>query len=119
MRVLRTLSSFALLAGIAAAMTFISAGDQADAKGVCPLWVAKFCVVTKAGVRETVATNPCLAKRAGERILHIGACQGPICTFIWDPVCSIDPFTHTQKTYSNLCWSDVNNATLIHKGACK
>jgi hypothetical protein len=85
----------------------------------CPLFLIKSCVVTKAGVRETQWTNACLAKRQGERYLHVGACQGPICTLLWDPVCSINPFTHMQETYSSLCWSDIGNATLVHKGACK
>jgi hypothetical protein len=31
----------------------------------------------------------------------------------------LDPAAHTQKTYANLRWSDVNNATLVHNGACK
>jgi hypothetical protein len=79
----------------------------------------QYCVVDKSGVRQTVGTNPCLAAAHGWRILHRGACQGPICTWIWMPVCSINPFTHTQQTYSNQCWSDVNNATLVHTGACK
>jgi hypothetical protein len=113
---LSALSSFALLAGIAVATTSTPAAARTP---VCPLVLTKYCVVTKAGVRETVATNPCLAKRRGERILHRGACQGPICSFIFKPVCSLDPFTHTQRTYGNLCLSDVGDATFLHNGACK
>jgi hypothetical protein len=112
---LPAISSFALLAGIAVAAISMPVAAQAAA---CPLWVAKFCVVTKNGVRQTVATNPCLAKRAGERILHRGACEGPICSLLYKPVCSLDPFTHAQKTFSSLCWSDINNATFLHNGVC-
>jgi hypothetical protein len=113
---LSVLSSFALLAGIAVAATSTPAAARTKP---CPLVLMKYCVVTKAGVRETVATNTCLARRSGERILHRGACEGPICSFIFKPVCSLDPFTHTQRTYGNLCLSDVGNATFLHNGACK
>ena len=120
MRIQAMISSFALLAGIVAATTAIPAGDHAlAARGACPLYVTTYCVVDKTGFRHSAETNPCVARRAGMRVLHIGACEGPICTWIYAPVCSIDPLTHMPRTYSNLCWSDVNNATLVHKGACK
>ena len=119
MRIQATLASLALLAGTVAAMTAISAGDRAEAAPVCPHFVTTYCVVDKTGFRHNAETNPCLARRAGMRVLHIGACEGPICILIYMPVCSIDPATHMQKTYANQCWSDVNNATLVHKGACK
>jgi hypothetical protein len=119
MRIQATIASFALLAGIAGAMTAIPAGNRAEAARFCPQFVTTYCVVDKTGFRHNAETNPCLAHRAGMRVLHIGACEGPICILIYMPVCSIDPATHMPRTYSNLCWSDVNNATLIHKGACK
>jgi hypothetical protein len=119
MRIPRTILSFALPLGIAAAMAFIPTGNQAEAAGKCPNWLAQYCVVSKDGLRQTVETNPCRAMKAGQRILHRGVCGGPICTWIEAPVCSIDPATHKRKTYSNLCWSDVANATLVHQGACK
>jgi hypothetical protein len=119
MQIQATISSLALLAGIASAMTAIPAGHALAARGACPQFVTTYCVVDKTGYRHSAETNPCLAHRAGMRVLHIGACEGPICILIYMPVCSIDPATHMQKTYANQCWSDVNNATLVHKGACK
>ena len=109
--------SFAVLAGIAA--TLMSA-PSSQARGVCPQFVTKYCVVDKDGfTRHTEMTNPCFAKARGQRVLHIGACQGPVCPFIYAPVCSLNPFTHTQETYANQCVSDTANATLLHKGPCK
>jgi hypothetical protein len=55
----------------------------------------------------------------GQRVLHLGACEGPICSFIYLPVCSLNPYTNKPETYANQCLSDVGNATLLHKGACK
>jgi hypothetical protein len=85
-------------------------------------YLAKYCVVNKDGTRQTEWTNPCFAKAKGQRVLHLGACQGPICPFIpfiYLPVCSLNPYTNKPETYANQCLSDVGNATLIHKGACK
>jgi hypothetical protein len=109
--------SIAILAGIAAT-AMATSSSQAKVKA-CPQFLAKYCVVEKDGSRQTVWTNPCFAKAKGWRVLHLGACQGPICTWIYEPVCSLNPDTKQPQTYSNQCWSDVGNATLIHKGACK
>jgi hypothetical protein len=108
--------SLAVLAGIA--VTVMSA-PASQAKGVCPQFVAKYCVVNKDGTRQTAWTNPCFAKARGQRVLHRGACEGPICSFIYLPVCSLNPYTHKPETYGNQCLSDVGNATFLHKGACK
>jgi hypothetical protein len=109
--------SLAVLAGIAA--TWMSA-PSSQARSACPQFIAKYCVVDKDGyTRHTAATNPCFAKAKGQRVLHIGACEGPICSFIYAPVCSTNPYTNKPETYGNQCLSDVGNATLIHKGACK
>jgi hypothetical protein len=113
----KSVLSVAILAGIAAA-TMAAPAAQARPKA-CPQYVAKYCVVEKDGTRATVATNPCFAHAKGWRVLHLGACQGPICPFIYAPVCSLNPFTNKQETYANQCLSDVGNATLLHKGACK
>jgi hypothetical protein len=108
--------SLAVLAGIAATLMSV---PSSQARGVCPQFVTNYCVVDKNGTRHTEATNPCFAKHRGQRVLHIGACQGPICPFIYLPVCSLNPYTHKPETYGNECLSDVGNATLLHKGACK
>ena len=110
-------ASLAVLVGIAA--TLMSA-PSSQAKNVCPQFVTKYCVVDKDGsTRHTEMTNPCFAKARGQRVLHIGTCEGPACPFIYAPVCSLNPFTHKPETYANQCVSDTANATLLHKGACK
>ena len=53
MLILRTVSSFALLIGLAAVMTFVPAGNRASA-AICPQFLAKYCVVEKAGFRQTM-----------------------------------------------------------------
>ena len=108
--------SVAVLAGIAATA---AAMPSSQARGVCPQFVAKYCVVNKDGTRQTEWTNPCFAKARGQRVLHLGTCEGPICPFIYLPVCSLNPYTNKPETYANQCLSDVGNATLLHKGACK
>jgi hypothetical protein len=118
MTILRSSACLAILAGIAAAMISIPAGNRAEAAMICPQFVAEYCVVEKDGFRHTAWTNPCFAMERGARVLHMGACQGPICTMIWMPVCSINPITHRHHTYANQCVSDAADATLIHKGAC-
>jgi hypothetical protein len=119
MTMLRTYAlRFAILTAIAAIVATVAAGHRAEA-AFCPQYVVESCVVEKDGFRHTEWTNPCFAAERGARVLHVGACLGPICTNIWAPVCSVNPATGKGHTYSNLCWSDVANATLIHKGVCR
>lgn len=119
MRILRTgLSCLALSAAVAAATTFTPPSQRAEAQQACPFVLVESCVVSKDGFRHTEWTNACLAKQAGLTYLHIGACQGPICSMIYAPVCSINPKTGRQHTYGNQCLSDVANAVLVHKGRC-
>jgi len=42
---------------------------------ICPQFLITYCVVTRAGHHETVATNHCLASQQHLRILHRGACE--------------------------------------------
>jgi hypothetical protein len=111
------LSGLAILTGIAAAMTSIPAGNRAEA-ALCPQYVTLSCVVEKNGFRHDAWTNACFAKEEGLRYLHVGACQGPICSAIYAPVCSITP-AGKRHTYANQCLSDVADAILVHKGRCK
>lgn len=113
------LSALAILAGLVAAMTTVPAGNRAEAAAACPFVLVLSCVVEKNGFRHDAWTNACLAKAAGLRYLHAGACQGLFCTNIYSPVCSINPATGRAKTYSNRCWSDAANAILIHNGKCR
>ena len=70
----RTVSSFTLLVGLAAAVTCIPAGNQAAA-AICPQFLAQYCVVEKDGYKHTDWTNPCFAKERGVKILRRGACK--------------------------------------------
>jgi hypothetical protein len=64
-----------LLAGFAAGMTFVPAGNRAAA-AICPQFLAQYCVVEKDGYQHTEWTNPCFAKERGIRVLHMRACKG-------------------------------------------
>ena len=115
MRSLTTnLSVFAVLAGIATISLAATSGSAFAAKACAG---GPVCV-EKADGPQTY-DSACAAKAAGAKITHLGACQGPVCPFIYAPVCSLNPFTHKQETYANQCVSDTANATLLHKGACK
>jgi hypothetical protein len=70
----RTVSSLALLIGLAAVMTFVPAGNRAAA-AICPQFLAQYCVVEKDGYKHTDWTNPCFAKERGVKIRHKGACK--------------------------------------------
>ena len=114
----KSVSGLPVLAA-AAALTMAVAKDAAAQGVICPQYLTAYCVTAKAGLPHTAQTNPCFAEQKGLRVLHIGACLGPICSQIYDPVCSIDPTTGKQKTYSSLCLSDVADARLVHKGKCR
>lgn len=102
-------------AAITAAVVFNPVASRAQ---VCPQFLAQYCVVEKNGFHHTAWTNPCFAKQEGLRVLHPGMCEGPICSDIYAPVCSINPATGRLRTYSNLCQSDNANAVPVHKGRC-
>jgi len=102
-----------------AAFTLTPQPAEALRRGVCPLVVFKACVLAPNGARMSVATNACLARARHWTILHRGPCHdGPFCTFIWAPVCAINPFTHAKQTYPNLCVAEHDNAVFVHNGTC-
>jgi hypothetical protein len=70
----RTVSSLILLIGLAAALTFVPAGNGAAA-AICPQFLAQYCVVEKDGYKHTDWSNPCFAKEQGRKILRRGACK--------------------------------------------
>jgi hypothetical protein len=74
MRIPRTVSSLALLIGLAVAVTCVPAGNRAVA-AICPQFLAQYCVVEKDGYKHTDWTNPCFAKEQGRKILRRGACK--------------------------------------------
>jgi len=46
---------------------------------ICPLFLAKYCVINKAHLIYTAWTNPCLAREQGLTVLYAGACKfGPV-----------------------------------------
>jgi hypothetical protein len=75
MPITRTVSSLALLVGLAAVVTFVPLGNRAAA-AICPQFLAKYCVVEKDDFKHTEWTNGCFAKQRGARVLHMGACKG-------------------------------------------
>jgi Kazal-type serine protease inhibitor domain len=113
-----TIASFGLAALFSIGAVFATAPAQAAAK--CPRIFLPVCGF-KDGAKATY-NNACLARQAHARILHRGECQGgqgPICTFIFLPVCALDPQTRKPNTYPNLCVAENAGAQLIHNGACK
>jgi hypothetical protein len=105
-------------AALAAVATMPHDAAAATKAKICSTLFQPVCAVAPNGTNQTYS-NACVARRAHARILAPGQCQGPICFFIFDPVCARNPKTHRRQTYSNLCAAEVAQATLIHKGACK
>jgi hypothetical protein len=112
-----TIASLGLAALYSIGAIFPSTPAQAAAK--CPRIFLPVCGF-KDGAKATY-NNSCLAKQAGASTLHRGKCdgEGMICTFIFLPVCGLDPQTKKPNTYPNLCVAENAGARLIHKGACK
>ena len=113
-----TIASLGLAALFSIGTILPSTPAQAAAK--CPRIMLPVCAF-KDGAKATY-NNSCLARQAHARILHRGECeggQGPICTFIFLPVCGLDPQTRKPKTYPNLCVAENAGARLIHKGECR
>jgi len=78
MRILRTTTLAALLAGIAATVSSVPAANHAAAAVMktCPQSEMEYCVRGKDGFKHTAWTNHCFAKESGLHILHKGACKG-------------------------------------------
>jgi len=94
------------------------AAQPARAQGIfCTDIYKPVCALTTSGSRHTFS-NACWANNAHARILHPGACVGPICEKIIKPVCAVDPKTHRARSYGNLCESEIANATWLHNGPC-
>jgi hypothetical protein len=117
----RIWSKIAIAAALVGALLALGGAPQpADARiRPCPLVLFKACVLKPDGTRASVATNACFARARHWTILHLGNCQGPICTWLWAPVCARDPFTKLPRTFSNLCWAEVHNAVFLYNGVCK
>jgi hypothetical protein len=113
-----TSSRLALLSAAALATAMAAMPRDAVAAPKCSEIYTPVCAVAPSGMNQTY-TNACFARAAHARILHAGACAGPICFFIFEPVCARNPVTHRPQTYSNQCAADDAHATLIHTGACK
>ena len=69
-------------------------------------------------------TNPCLADRAGWRIIHRGECRrggsggdGPrVCTMDYQPVCARRDGRF--RTVSNACGADAAGWRVVRRGEC-
>ena len=119
-RILSTIAMGAALLGVL--LTFVSTPQPAEAR-ICPRVLYQACVlepifITPGGTRATVFTNACLAHAHHWIILHRGACLGPVCDMLWNPVCALDPFIKGPRTFSSLCWAEVHNAVFLYDGPC-
>jgi hypothetical protein len=70
----RTVSSLALVIGLATVMTFVPTANRATA-AICPQFLAQYCIVEKDGYKHIAWTNPCFAKERGVKVLRMGACK--------------------------------------------
>ena len=103
---------------IAVIAVVLSASCASAQERPCPR-IAKPVCVLKGSTRSTV-NNACLAKNAGAKVLHDGACEGgDMCSMIYMPVCAINPANGREKTYSSVCVSEHANARVTHDGECK
>lgn len=108
-----------VLAGGAFLATLSFAPADAEAKLICPRIYKPVCALKRDGTRATFP-NACVARGARAIVLHPGKCEGgPICTFIFLPVCAIDPATRKPRTYPNLCVAESDNARWLRNGACE
>jgi hypothetical protein len=110
----RKLSSFALLAGIAA-LSVAAAGSASAAAGgpVCG---------TRADGPKTYDSARA-AKADGAKVAHMGSClilcQGFWPTIVQQPMCGTDPLNHARMTYPNNCEAENARAIWVHDGPCK
>jgi hypothetical protein len=112
-----TMASLGLAAALSSGAIFSSV--QAEAAGLCPRIYLPVCGF-KDGMKHTYG-NACEARQAHARILHRGKCAGEgwICTFIYQPVCALDPQTRRPNQYPNLCVAENAGATLLYNGPCR
>jgi len=104
-----------LMAGVAFSAAISTDGSAAT---ICPTIFQPVCGVVRGG-NPTTYPNACVARNARARILHQGACLGPICFFIFNPVCALDPRTRRPTTYPNLCAAENARARLLYNGRCR
>lgn len=116
----RLWSKIAMAAALVATVLAVTATPQpAEARRHCPLVLFPACVVNPAGGQSTIATNRCLARVRHIPVLHGGPCVGPVCDLLpWNPVCALDP-RHGPRTFSTLCWAEINNAVFLYNGVCQ
>jgi hypothetical protein len=110
----RKLSSFAVLAGIAAIAVAAGSGAAGAAGGpVCG---------TKADGPKTYDSIKA-AQADGAKVAHMGGCvilcQGFAPTLMQQPLCGMDPLNHARMTYPNNCEAENARAIWIHDGPCK
>jgi hypothetical protein len=125
MRPLRNaISSFALLAGIAAISIQLGGGAFAAPAAAQPV-----CGIKADGPKYYLSARA--AKADGARVMHPGDCQMLLCSG-WAPkvalnvglvrstaICGMDPLTHARMTYPNECAIEAAGGTWVHAGPCK
>ena len=103
------------------AATAIGFAPHANAAtNICPQFLTKYCVLTPAGHRETVETNPCFAREQHMRILHIGSCTtaGTICPQILMQYCVLTAAGHRETVETNSCFARRQHMRILHSGHC-
>jgi hypothetical protein len=70
-----TLQNFCRIALLAVSIGLGLPPREAVAARICPQFLARYCVVNRAGIRSTIWTNPCFARERHLRILYAGHCK--------------------------------------------
>ena len=104
---------------LAAATGFATLSASHPALAVCYHLYRPVCAFTT-GEKAVTVPNACEARENGDRILHGGRCAatGNHCPQLRIPVCAVDSETGRQRTFKNLCFSELAGATLSHSGPC-
>ena len=119
-----------LLVAFALSSPLLVSAPAAAAPSSANEWSAQACTreyrpvcAARRGGRPRTFSNPCVARNAGARIIHRGACRGgqqaspSVCTMEHRPVCARTRHGRHQ-TFSNACLARNAGARVVHRGAC-
>lgn len=87
----------------------------------CPAARQTICVASGDG-HHFDFNGACQAQLKGYWVLHAGHCEVPspmsACPHLYNPICAADHVTQIQRTYPNMCASEMASAQYIHDGSC-
>ncbi len=120
-----------LLVALALSSPLLISAPAAAAPSSDGEWSAQACTreyapvcAARRGSRPRTFSNACLARNAGARIIHRGACRGGqaqsspgVCTMEHRPVCARTRHGRPQ-TFSNACLARHAGARVVHRGPC-